>query len=134
MRSGLPSIGAGGSNNIPLFHPDSHVLMCNAGIMAVPPSLTTDGYGSSLVPTTSDMFLTKLLHPTLLRTAEEPNSDVRITLLLSSHGPTPFGWYPVRRTSSARFFGLLVCFSSSYLFVKPHHASTFDSLLEFRFL
>ncbi|KAJ8074421.1 hypothetical protein PM082_015322 [Marasmius tenuissimus] len=52
--------------------------------MAVPPSLTTDGYevqfGTNHV---GHALLIKLLLPTLLRTAAEPNSDVRIVSLTS---------------------------------------------------
>ncbi|KAL0578230.1 hypothetical protein V5O48_003767 [Marasmius crinis-equi] len=63
-----------------------HVLVCNAGIMAVPAALTRDGYevqfGTNHV---GHALLIKLLLPTLLHTAEEPNSDVRI-LTLSSDG------------------------------------------------
>jgi len=60
------------------------ILMCNAGVMALPPSLTPDGYevqfGTNHV---GHALLIKLLLPTLLRTAEAPNSDVRIVLLSS---------------------------------------------------
>ena len=52
--------------------------------MAVPPGLTKDGYeiqfGTNHV---GHALLTKLLLPTLLRTAETPNSDVRIVNLSS---------------------------------------------------
>ena len=58
--------------------------MCNAGIMATPPGLTTDGYevqfGTNHL---GHALLLKLLLPTLLRTAEEPESDVRIVCLAS---------------------------------------------------
>lgn len=60
------------------------VLMCNAGVMALPPQLTQDGY--ELQFGTNHMghaLLVKLLLPTLLRTAETPNSDVRIVFLSS---------------------------------------------------
>ena len=58
--------------------------MCNAGVMALPPGLTTDGYeiqfGTNHV---GHALLVKLFLPTLLRTAEAPNSDVRIVFLTS---------------------------------------------------
>ena len=61
------------------------VLMCNAGIMAQPPGLTEDGYelhfGTNHL---GHALLIKLLLPTMLRTAEEPNSDVRIVILTSA--------------------------------------------------
>ncbi|KAL9123388.1 MAG: hypothetical protein Q9187_000070 [Circinaria calcarea] len=60
------------------------ILMCNAGVMALPPGLTADGYemqfGTNHV---GHALLTKLFLPTLLRTAEAPNSDVRIVFLTS---------------------------------------------------
>ncbi|KAJ6598506.1 oxidoreductase [Mycena sp. CBHHK59/15] len=67
------------------------ILMCNAGIMAVPPALTKDGYeiqfGTNHI---AHALLIKLLLPTLLRTADTPNSDVRI-VSLTSQG---FGGHP----------------------------------------
>ena len=60
------------------------VLMNNAGVMALPPGLTKDGYeiqfGTNHI---GHALLTKLLLPTLERTAEEPGSDVRIVNLTS---------------------------------------------------
>ncbi|OCK79483.1 oxidoreductase-like protein [Lepidopterella palustris CBS 459.81] len=55
------------------------ILINNAGVMATPYSLTEEGYEIQFG--TNHMghaLLTKLLMPTLLKTAEEPNSDVRI--------------------------------------------------------
>ncbi|KAM3415576.1 Retinol dehydrogenase 12 [Cercospora zeina] len=55
------------------------ILINNAGIMAVPYSKTKDGYeiqfGTNHV---GHSLLTKLLLPTLLKTADQPDSDVRI--------------------------------------------------------
>ncbi|MCJ1270949.1 hypothetical protein MMC22_010848 [Lobaria immixta] len=61
------------------------VLMCNAGVMALPPGLTTDGYevhfGTNHL---GHALLVKLLLPTLIQTVEQvPNSDVRIVFLTS---------------------------------------------------
>ncbi len=60
------------------------ILMLNAGIMAVPHGLTKDGYEIQFG--TNHMghaLLTKLLLPTLLRTAEQHNPDVRVVVLSS---------------------------------------------------
>lgn len=61
------------------------ILMNNAGIMAVPPQLTVDGYeiqfGTNHL---GHALLTKLLLPTMLKTAQQPGSDVRV-ITLSSH-------------------------------------------------
>jgi NAD(P)-dependent dehydrogenase (short-subunit alcohol dehydrogenase family) len=55
------------------------ILMCNAGIMAVPPALTKDGYelqfGTNHL---GHALLMRELLPILSKTAEEPNSDVRL--------------------------------------------------------
>ena len=62
------------------------VLINNAGIMAVPYSKTEDGYEVQFG--TNHMghaLFTRLLLPTLLRTAEESGSDVRV-INLSSEG------------------------------------------------
>lgn len=62
------------------------ILVNNAGIMAVPWSTTKEGYEIQFG--TNHMghaLFTKLLMPTLLKTAEEPNSDVRV-INLSSEG------------------------------------------------
>ncbi|KAH8780124.1 hypothetical protein F5883DRAFT_541288 [Diaporthe sp. PMI_573] len=61
------------------------ILLLNAGIMSVPAGTTNDGYEVQFG--TNHMghaLLTKLLLPTLLQTAKEPNSDVRVTVLASS--------------------------------------------------
>jgi NAD(P)-dependent dehydrogenase (short-subunit alcohol dehydrogenase family) len=68
------------------------LLINNAGIMAVPFEITEDGYeiqfGTCHI---GHALLTKLLMPTLLKTAEEPNSDVRVVNLSSfGHQMAPF--------------------------------------------
>lgn len=61
------------------------VLMCNAGIMAVPPSLSKDGYEIQFATNhLGHALLIKLLLPALLQTAEQPGSDVRIVNLSST--------------------------------------------------
>ena len=60
------------------------ILMNNAGVMALPPGTTKEGYeiqlGTNYV---GHALLTKLLMPTLLNTAKEPAADVRIITLSS---------------------------------------------------
>jgi NAD(P)-dependent dehydrogenase (short-subunit alcohol dehydrogenase family) len=60
------------------------ILVCNAGIMAVPPGLTKDGYevqfGTNFI---SHALIIKLLLPAMLETAKEGNADVRIVHLTS---------------------------------------------------
>lgn len=71
------------------------VLMNNAGIMAVPPSLTKEGFEIQFG--TNHMghaLLTKLLMPLLLKTAAQPNSDVRIVNVSSgAHMAAPKGGF-----------------------------------------
>ncbi|KAI9657463.1 MAG: hypothetical protein M1821_003145 [Bathelium mastoideum] len=61
------------------------ILIHNAGIMAVPFALTSQNheiqFGTNHV---GPFLLTRLLLPTLLSTAKEPNADVRIVALSSS--------------------------------------------------
>ncbi|EON60863.1 hypothetical protein W97_00073 [Coniosporium apollinis CBS 100218] len=55
------------------------ILVCNAGIMAAPPGLTVDGYELQFQTNhLGHALLIKLLLPTLLHTAEAPDSDVRV--------------------------------------------------------
>lgn len=60
------------------------ILFLNAGIMATPPGLTKDGYeiqfGTNHV---GHALLTKLLLPTLLKSAEKPGADVRVICVSS---------------------------------------------------
>ena len=60
------------------------ILVLNAGIMALPPGLTKDGYelqfGTNHL---GHALLTKLLLPLLLETAQRPDADVRIVSLSS---------------------------------------------------
>ncbi|KAJ6603647.1 hypothetical protein B0H10DRAFT_1957794 [Mycena sp. CBHHK59/15] len=61
-----------------------NILMCNAGVMAVPPALTQDGYkiqfGTNHI---THALLIKLLLPILLHTADMSGSDVHIVTLTS---------------------------------------------------
>jgi retinol dehydrogenase-12 len=64
--------------------PRLDVLMLNAGIMATPAALTTDGYESQFGTNHMGHFLlTKLLLPTLITTAKLPGADIRVISLSS---------------------------------------------------
>ncbi|KAJ4296718.1 hypothetical protein N0V90_006766 [Kalmusia sp. IMI 367209] len=69
------------------------VLMCNAGVMAIPPGLSKDGYEIQFATNhLGHALLIKLLLPTLLDTAKQPNSDVRIVNMASTaYSTTPRG-------------------------------------------
>lgn len=67
------------------------VLMCNAGVMALEPGLSKDGYEIQFATNhLGHALLIKLLLPTLLHTASQSESDVRIINLSSTaHTTTP---------------------------------------------
>ncbi|KAH0544758.1 hypothetical protein FGG08_001125 [Glutinoglossum americanum] len=96
------------------------VLICNAGIWALTPGLTTDGYeiqfGTNHV---AHALLIKLLLPTLLRTAEEPNSDVRIVSLTSAafaaHPVGGIRFHDIKTPQDKGFFGMWTRYGQSKL-------------------
>ncbi|KAL4898834.1 hypothetical protein BDW74DRAFT_126533 [Aspergillus multicolor] len=60
------------------------ILILNAGVMSLPPGETDLGHEIQLGTNhTGHFLLTKLLLPTLLKTAEQPGSDVRVVSLSS---------------------------------------------------
>ena len=67
------------------------LLILNAGIMASPPEKTVLGHDMQLDTNhTGHFLLTKLLMPTLEKTASEPGSDVRVISISSqSHNMAP---------------------------------------------
>jgi NAD(P)-dependent dehydrogenase (short-subunit alcohol dehydrogenase family) len=65
-------------------HDRLDLLMCNAGIMAVPPALSEDGFEIQFA--TNHLAHSMVVHqllPVLLRTAERPGADVRVITLTS---------------------------------------------------
>jgi NAD(P)-dependent dehydrogenase (short-subunit alcohol dehydrogenase family) len=65
-------------------HSRLDILILNAGIMKQPAVLSSDGYEIQFATNhLGHAMLTQVLLPTLLRTAQEPNSDVRIISLTS---------------------------------------------------
>ncbi|PMD47424.1 NAD(P)-binding protein [Hyaloscypha variabilis F] len=69
------------------------ILFNNAGVMAVPAGLTKDGYEIQIGTNhLGHALLTKLLMPTLLKTAQLPNTDVRIvTVSAIAYAQAPKG-------------------------------------------
>jgi NAD(P)-dependent dehydrogenase (short-subunit alcohol dehydrogenase family) len=68
-------------------HDRLDLLMCNAGIMDVPPEVSVDGYEIHFATNhLGHSMLIQQLLPILLRTAEKPATDVRIVIL------TSLGW------------------------------------------
>ena len=62
------------------------ILLCNAGIMASAPALSTSGYEIQFaVNHLAHAMTIQALLPTLLATASQPSSDVRV-ITLSSQG------------------------------------------------
>ncbi|KAI0809630.1 putative short-chain dehydrogenase [Xylaria sp. FL0064] len=69
-------------------HDRLDVLMCNAGIMFKPPALSKDGYEATFATNhLAHALIIKNLLPTLLKTAESPDADVRLVSLTSE------GWF-----------------------------------------
>ena len=75
------------------FITESHrldILVCNGGVMAAPLGLTKDGFETHFGTNhLGHALLIKLLLPTLLSTAEHPDSDVRIGALTSTGSRFP---------------------------------------------
>jgi NAD(P)-dependent dehydrogenase (short-subunit alcohol dehydrogenase family) len=92
--SSFPSI-KNAASTVLATSPRLDLLINNAGVMALPPGLTTDGYEIQFG--TNHMghaLLTKLLMPLLLKTADQPDSDVRIINLSSAgEGLAPKGGF-----------------------------------------
>lgn len=66
------------------------IFMCVAGIMAVPPAMSTDGYEIQFATNhLGQALLIKLLLLRLLSTAQEPESDVRIVITSSTAARPP---------------------------------------------
>jgi NAD(P)-dependent dehydrogenase (short-subunit alcohol dehydrogenase family) len=65
-------------------HDRLDILMCNAGVMAVPPAISKDGFEIhfAINHLAHAMIIHQLL-PVLTRTADMPNSDVRVVCLTS---------------------------------------------------
>ncbi|KAI9048748.1 hypothetical protein LZ554_007579 [Drepanopeziza brunnea f. sp. 'monogermtubi'] len=67
-------------------HDRLDVLMCNAGVMEVPPAVSPDGYEIRFATNhLGHAMLIRQLLPVMLRTARAPGGDVRI-VILSSRG------------------------------------------------
>ncbi|KAK4068183.1 hypothetical protein Trihar35433_6743 [Trichoderma harzianum] len=99
--SSLESVRAGISQ---FAHARLDILMCNAGVMAVPPAVSKDGFEIhfAINHLAHAMIIHELL-PVLTRTAEMSNSDVRVVCLTSE------GWkgHPPSGISQSKFANLV---------------------------
>jgi NAD(P)-dependent dehydrogenase (short-subunit alcohol dehydrogenase family) len=86
------------------------VLMCNAGVMALEPSLSKDGYEIQFATNhLGHALLIKLLQPCLLATAALPDSDVRIismTSMAHKSGPSNGIDFDTLKTTQASLGGM----------------------------
>lgn len=90
-------------------HERLDILMCNAGIMAVPRALSKDGFETQFATNhLANAMVTQQLLPVLVKTVEELRSDVRVVYL------TSLGWrahpkggilYDKVQTDMDAFFG-----------------------------
>lgn len=79
--SSLESVKAGINK---FAHDRLDILMCNAGVMAVPPAVSKDGFEMHFaVNHLAHAMIIHQLLPILTKTAETPNSDVRVICLTS---------------------------------------------------
>lgn len=90
-------------------HDRLDVLICNAGVMALPPQTSKDGYEIQFATNhLAHALLIKLLLPTMLRTAESHGGDVRIIILTSAGWRGyPKGGVAFKTLKSKQDFGVL---------------------------
>jgi NAD(P)-dependent dehydrogenase (short-subunit alcohol dehydrogenase family) len=97
-------------------HDRLDILMCNAGIMAVPPSLSKDGFEIQFaVNHLGHAMVIQQLLPTLQRTADLPGADVRIVCLTTAK-PDAMGdkiAYDKLRSTMEGFMGSWMRYSQS---------------------
>ncbi|KAF2149628.1 oxidoreductase [Myriangium duriaei CBS 260.36] len=101
------------------------ILFNNAGIMNVPYGLTQEGYEIQLGTNhIGHALLTKLLLPSLLRTAESSNSDVRIINLSSAaHNFAYFSWGLVLDTARSYYWPTNIRYGTTKLANMLHALS-----------
>ncbi|KAF4625177.1 hypothetical protein G7Y89_g12993 [Cudoniella acicularis] len=114
--SSLASVKAGTKK---FAHDRLDILMCNAGIMQKPPSLSKDGYEIQFaINHLAHAMLTRELLPILIKTSELPDSDVRIVSLSS------MGWrshprggvvFDELKTTQEGFMGSFIRYGQSKL-------------------
>lgn len=86
-------------------HDRLDILICNSGILDVSPAVSVDGFEIHMATNhLGHAMLARELLPLLLRTAEQPNSDVRLVMLSSTghafHSPTGIAWDKVTSEQS----------------------------------
>lgn len=85
------------------------VLICNAGVMALPPATSKDGYEIQFATNhLAHALLIKLLLPTMKRTAEVHGGDVRVVILTSvAWQYSPKGGVVFKTLKSKQDFGIM---------------------------
>ncbi|KAF7513160.1 hypothetical protein GJ744_010556 [Endocarpon pusillum] len=96
------------------------ILLCNAGIVAHPPALTKDGYEMQFGTNhLGHALLIKLLLPTLLRTADQPDADVRVvsnaSLAFKAHPSKGIDFANLRTTQESAVLGGWIRYGQSKL-------------------
>lgn len=87
------------------------VFIANAGVMALPPGKSKDGYEIQFATNhLGHALLTKIILPIMLKTAEQPGSDVRIINLSSTaykQAPTEGFAFATLKTDQASLGGMV---------------------------
>ncbi|KAI1123482.1 putative short-chain dehydrogenase [Nemania abortiva] len=102
------------------IHDRLDILMCNAGIMYKPPGLSQDGYEITFATNhLAHALIIKQLLPTLLKTAKDPDADVRLISLTSvgwfGHPTDGISFSTLRTTQDSMFLGKLKRYAQSKL-------------------
>jgi NAD(P)-dependent dehydrogenase (short-subunit alcohol dehydrogenase family) len=106
IQMNMASLSSVKSSVAMFVHDRLDILICNAGIMDVPPAMSTDGFEIHMaVNHIAHAMLIRELLPVMQRTASEPDQDVRIIILSSAgfinHPKEGLAWDKVRTSQGA---------------------------------